>query len=139
MSSDMNIRPITPPTVSVSAASSAPSVESVVKHSTSSISHSVAQSLEISSMKDLAKAQQQGESVQISDMQVIKMIERANKAMTGRTTTFEFSIHKQTKQILVKVLDKDTGETIREIPPEKTLDMVAKMWELAGLLVDERW
>ena len=31
-----------------------------------------------------------------------------------------------------------TNEIIREIPPEKILDMVAKMWDTAGLIVDER-
>jgi len=40
--------------------------------------------------------------------------------------------------VRVKVLDSETNEVIREIPPEKILDMVAKMWELAGLIVDER-
>ncbi|WP_167686495.1 flagellar protein FlaG, partial [Paenibacillus polymyxa] len=30
------------------------------------------------------------------------------------------------------------GELIREIPPEKTLDLVAKMMEIAGILVDEK-
>ncbi|MDD2574742.1 MAG: flagellar protein FlaG, partial [Firmicutes bacterium] len=29
-------------------------------------------------------------------------------------------------------------EIIREIPPEKILDMVAKIWELAGLMVDRK-
>ncbi|HEX3029893.1 MAG TPA: flagellar protein FlaG, partial [Clostridia bacterium] len=46
--------------------------------------------------------------------------------------------HQKTKQIMVKVIDSDTGDVIREIPPEKTLDMVAKMWEMAGIVVDER-
>jgi len=35
-------------------------------------------------------------------------------------------------------MDGDTKEVIREIPPEKTLNAVQKMWELAGLLIDER-
>jgi flagellar protein FlaG len=35
-------------------------------------------------------------------------------------------------------VDNDTKEIIREIPPEKTLDMISKMWELAGLVVDEK-
>jgi flagellar protein FlaG len=35
-------------------------------------------------------------------------------------------------------MDKDTEEIIREVPPEKTLAMIEKMWELAGLLVDEK-
>ena len=39
---------------------------------------------------------------------------------------------------MVKVINEETGEIIREIPPEKILDMVAKMWELAGILVDRK-
>ena len=38
----------------------------------------------------------------------------------------------------IKVVDADTNEVIREIPPEKSLDMLQKMWEMAGILVDER-
>lgn len=68
----------------------------------------------------------------------IRMIERANKAITGATCNFEYSIHEGTREIMVKVIDRDTKEVIREIPPEKILDMVAKMWEMAGILVDER-
>jgi len=68
----------------------------------------------------------------------IEMIEKANKAITGTTCRFEYSIHEETKEIMVKVINKETQEIIREIPPEKILDMVAKMWELVGILVDER-
>lgn len=39
---------------------------------------------------------------------------------------------------MVKVVNTETDEVIREIPPEKILDMVAKMWELAGIMVDEK-
>ncbi len=74
----------------------------------------------------------------IAEKTVINAIERANKAISGANTKFEFSIHQKTKQIMVKVIDSDTGDVIREIPPEKTLDMVAKMWEMAGIVVDER-
>jgi len=68
----------------------------------------------------------------------IEMIEKANKAIIGATCRFEYSIHEGTKEIMVKVINKETQEVIREIPPEKILDMVAKMWELVGILVDER-
>ena len=74
----------------------------------------------------------------VSEKVVIDAIERANKAISGANTRFEFSIHKKTKEIMVKVIDTDTGDVIREIPPEKTLDMVARMWEMAGIVVDER-
>jgi len=77
-------------------------------------------------------------SLPVSEKFVIEAIERANKAIEGARTEFRFSIHEETHEISVKVLDKDSGEVIREIPPEKVLDMVARMWEMAGIIVDEK-
>ena len=50
----------------------------------------------------------------------------------------QFGIHEGTKRITLKIIDKDTKEIIKEFPPEKNLDMIAKVWELAGILVDEK-
>lgn len=74
----------------------------------------------------------------ISDKVVMEAIERANAAISVANKKFEYSIHEKTKEIMIKVIDSNTNKVIREIPPEKILDMVAKMWEMAGLLVDER-
>jgi flagellar protein FlaG len=87
---------------------------------------------------DLKRAELKGENVTISDEQLIKAIDRAIKAMQGSATSLEFSIHDQTKEIMIKVMNTDTGEIIREIPPEKTLDFVARMWQMAGILVDKK-
>lgn len=92
----------------------------------------------VNNSNEMKKLMLRGERITVGEEQVIRAIERANKAIQGATTAFEFSIHEKTKQIMVKVLDKDTGEVIREIPPEKTLDMVAHMWKIAGILIDER-
>lgn len=53
-------------------------------------------------------------------------------------TQLSFKYHEDTNRISITVTDSDTDEVIREIPPEKTLNMLAKAWEMAGLLVDER-
>jgi len=74
----------------------------------------------------------------ISEKAVIEAIEKANKAFEGVFRRFEFSIHEKTKEIMIKVIDSATDEVIREIPPEKILDMVATIWEMVGILVDER-
>lgn len=74
----------------------------------------------------------------VSEKMLIEAIERANKAVLGHNTNLHISIHESTKELLVKVVDRDTNEVIREIPSEKILDMVAKMCEMAGILVDER-
>lgn len=87
---------------------------------------------------NLGKKSEYVDNLAASDESVIKAIERANKTLELKETRFEYSIHEKTKDIMIKVIDKDTDEVIREIPPEKILDMVASMWEIAGLLVDER-
>ncbi|NLU26298.1 MAG: flagellar protein FlaG [Hungateiclostridium thermocellum] len=74
----------------------------------------------------------------LSQRAIIKAIEKANKAINGIHTELEFSIHEKSKEIMVKVIDSETKEVIREIPPEKILDMVAAMLEMAGIIVDER-
>ncbi|NLJ89039.1 MAG: flagellar protein FlaG [Epulopiscium sp.] len=78
------------------------------------------------------------DSISIAEKTVIEAIERANKKLSGVMAEFEFSIHEKTKQISVKVLNKETKEVIREIPPEQVLDLVAHLWEMAGIIVDEK-
>jgi flagellar protein FlaG len=92
----------------------------------------------IRNAKDLSTKERQGFNVSIAEEQLIRNIERAVKSLQGPQTTLEISVHEKTHDIMVKVLNKDTGELIREIPPEKTLDLVAKMMEIAGILVDEK-
>ena len=87
---------------------------------------------------DLSKLERQGLNIPPGDEQLIKAIDKAVKALQGPTTTLEMSVHEKTHQILVKVLNKETGEVLREIPPEKTLDLVAKMMEIAGIVIDEK-
>ncbi len=76
--------------------------------------------------------------IALSEKMVIGAIERANKAMVASNRALEFSVHAGTKEIMVKVIDTETKEVIREIPSEKILDMVANILEMAGILVDER-
>ncbi|WP_438447379.1 flagellar protein FlaG [Gorillibacterium sp. sgz5001074] len=91
-----------------------------------------------STIRELKSAEHNGEILSISDEQLVKAVEKAIKALEGPYTSFDISVHDETKQLIVKVMNKETGEVIREIPNEKTLDMVAKMMEVAGILIDER-
>ena len=77
------------------------------------------------------KEQQQAVSDQIK-----KAVEKLNQSMSHSEAIF--GIHEKTNRVTIKIVDKDTKEVIKEIPPETTLDMIAKAWELAGILVDER-
>ncbi|MBR3575733.1 MAG: flagellar protein FlaG [Lachnospiraceae bacterium] len=67
-------------------------------------------------------------------------IQKAMKELQKKNSNYisEFGIHEKTNRITVKIVDKKTKEVIKELPPEKTLDMIAKVWEYAGLFVDEK-
>lgn len=78
----------------------------------------------------------QGNQQQPSKEQLKQAADKMNKSM--HNSEVMFGIHEATKRITIKVVDKETKEVIRELPPEKTLDMIAKVWELAGILVDEK-
>lgn len=61
-----------------------------------------------------------------------------NQKMRMNKTRCEYSYDEPTKRVSIKVFDKDTDQLIREVPPEKSLEMLQKMWELAGIIVDEK-
>ena len=63
-------------------------------------------------------------------------MEKLNKNLMNSEAIF--GIHEGTNRVTIKIVDKDTKEVLKELPPEKTLDMLEKVWELAGILVDER-
>lgn len=70
----------------------------------------------IHTTRDMNLKEKQGVNVSVAEEQLIRTIERAVKSLQGPQTTLEISIHEKTHDIMVKVLNKDTGELIREVP-----------------------
>lgn len=75
-----------------------------------------------------------GETMKKSSMK--RAVEEINRK--AKSSEVIFGIHDATNRVTIKVVDKGTKEVIREFPPEETLDMIAKVWELAGIMIDER-
>ena len=76
------------------------------------------------------------ETRQAENDKIKKAVEQLNKKMPHSEAVF--GIHDETNRVMIKIVDRDTKEVIREYPPEETFDMIAKVWELAGILVDEK-
>lgn len=77
-----------------------------------------------------------GETAKQNNEKIRKAVQQMSKNMDHTEAVFGF--HDDTNRVTIKIIDKETKEVIKELPPEKTLDMIAKVWELAGLMVDER-
>lgn len=65
---------------------------------------------------------------------LLKVKERFEKVNVG----FEYSIDETTKRKVVKIIDKDTKEVIRQYPPEEILNMLQKMYEMLGIFIDQK-
>ena len=71
--------------------------------------------------------------------EVEKAVDSTNKILKEEhNTKYQFEIHEGTGRVMVNLVDMQTKEVLKEIPPEKILDLVANIWERLGLLVDER-
>ncbi len=82
-----------------------------------------------------SNAATQAEIAAQNAMRIQSAVKRAN---TMSRTSCQFQYHEETNRVSIKVIDKDTEEVIREIPSEEALELIQKMWEMAGILVDEK-
>lgn len=71
-----------------------------------------------------------------SESQLKEAVSKINKSLGNTDAVFGF--HDKTHRVTIKLIDKETNEVVKEIPAEKTLDLIAKAWEMAGILVDEK-
>lgn len=70
--------------------------------------------------------------------QLKKAVNTANEQILGVNTQFQYRIHEGTDRIMVKLIDTESHDVIREIPPEKMLDLVADIWKRVGLVIDKQ-
>lgn len=76
------------------------------------------------------------QSQKTPDETLKKAVEILNKQLAY--TEAQYGYHEATNRVVIKIVDRETDEVLREVPPEKTLEMITKVWELAGMLVDEK-
>ncbi|NLM94165.1 MAG: flagellar protein FlaG [Firmicutes bacterium] len=77
------------------------------------------------------------EQEEITRADLENAVEALHKVSMIFDRKLEFMIHEDTNRVIVKVINNETGEVIREIPPEKIVELVAKMNTYLGLLIDE--
>ena len=86
--------------------------------------------------KDGNRDDSQAQQTISENSQIKKAVDEINKK--AHNSEAVFGIHDATNRVTIKIVDKDTKKVLKEYPPEKTLDMIEKVWEMAGLLVDKK-
>ena len=70
----------------------------------------------------------------LSAKQVQHSLEEINKVMLGLSISVQFKIDPNFKELIVRVVDEDSGKLIRQIPTEEVVKMSKAMDNLKGLL-----
>lgn len=78
------------------------------------------------------------ENKRVAQSTIDSTISETNSKIKMSNTQLKYSVDKETQRISIKIIDKDTDKVIREVPPEETLEAIKKIWEIAGIIVDEK-
>lgn len=55
-----------------------------------------------------------------------------NSILQAANRNLEFKVDESTKKVVIKIIDNQTGETVRQIPSEEMIEFIKKMEELDG-------
>jgi len=65
-----------------------------------------------------------------------EIADKMNKVASVFNTSLSFSVDKPTGKAIIKVMDTDTDEIIRQIPPKEVLKLIGRMRNVMGMLLD---
>ncbi|WP_350594247.1 MULTISPECIES: flagellar protein FlaG [unclassified Pseudoalteromonas] len=69
--------------------------------------------------------------------QLEKMAQQLQDFMGEMNRSLQFKVDEDSGRDVIKVLDKTSGEVIKQYPSEEVLSLVSKLSETAGLLIDQ--
>jgi len=96
----------------------------------------------VNNVKSMDKNVQQSQTSDKSQNITVDEALRTLKEKLEKLSNFfqreaQFIFDKDIDKVIIKIKDKDTGEIIRQIPPEVAVKIAKKVDELLGILFDE--
>lgn len=78
-----------------------------------------------------------GVDIKLTKENVGDLVDVLNSAARSVNQRVNFRFHEKTNRIIMQVVDSQTKEVIREIPPKEMIRLLEHMHELIGMFVDE--
>jgi flagellar protein FlaG len=70
--------------------------------------------------------------------QVQRAIKQINQSMRANDQALEFSIDEDSKETVVKIIDQNTREVVRQIPSPEALEIAKSLDKMMGLLISQK-
>ena len=77
-------------------------------------------------------------NLNVNEDNVTRAVEQLNEDFQADNRKFEYSYHNETGKFVIKMIDKETDEVIRQVPAQKILDYASGLMEYLGLNVDSK-
>ena len=61
-----------------------------------------------------------------------------NETFNELNLGFRFTLHEESERYIFQIVNRETGEVIKEIPPRRMLDLAVEIDKLIGLLFDDK-
>lgn len=74
---------------------------------------------------------------QLEREQLEKVAQQLQEFMGGMNRTLQFQVDEDSGRDVIKILDKTSGDVIKQYPSEEVLSLVSKLSESAGILIDQ--
>jgi flagellar protein FlaG len=87
-------------------------------------------------VRGLSTATKSDAKEEASPVQVEQAVRQVNESLALREVGLQFEVDKDTDKLIVKVVDRASGEVIRQIPNEEVVRIAKLMSDGKGLLVD---
>ena len=81
--------------------------------------------------------QQKEDEQKMDENSVSYMTKELNELMRRIDADLEFQYHKEVNTMSVKMLDKKTGEVLKEVPPEEMIKHMIKAKDWLGAFLDK--
>jgi flagellar protein FlaG len=64
-------------------------------------------------------------------------VKKLNESMAASAQSLEFSIDQDSKRVVVKLIDQNTKEVVRQIPSAEALQMAKSIDKMQGRLINQ--
>ena len=82
------------------------------------------------------KTKAEPEKQAVNEQDSLTAIEQANKLMELFNRDLRFEMHRESGVVKISIVSRNDGKVIKQIPPDSVLDMISKVKDMLGSLMD---
>jgi len=74
----------------------------------------------------------------VTESQLLKVVKEANQKLTLANSNYKLFYNSEKGRYVVKIIDRETNKEVGEIPSENLEKLMDYIWDVTGLIIDEK-